>query len=330
MAPLTTICLTPVKNEAWILDRFLACASLWADHIIIADQMSDDGSREIARAHPKVTLVDNRSAAFNEPQRQQLLLDAARRIEGPRLLVALDADEMLTANVLTSPEWNRVLDAPPGTVIRFRWVNLRPGARSYWSPAYRFPWGIVDDGSGHVGREIHSPRIPAPPGAPEIALDEIKVLHYQYTNWARMRSKHRWYQCWERLNNSARHPIDIYRQYHHMYAIPRRDIHPVPAEWMAGYEALGIDMSRVTREDGYWWDRELASWLVEHGPATFKREAIWEVDSPAWKVRIGNLPLTDPRGAADRLFQKWLAMTQPVSGTRLVRALDRVAKVIYR
>ncbi len=43
------ICLTPIKNEAWILDRFLKCASLWADYIIIADQQSTDSSIEIAK-----------------------------------------------------------------------------------------------------------------------------------------------------------------------------------------------------------------------------------------------------------------------------------------
>ena len=65
------ICLTPVRNEALILDRFLKATSLWADHIIIADQMSTDGSREIAKKHPKVTLIDNLSETFNEPERQK-------------------------------------------------------------------------------------------------------------------------------------------------------------------------------------------------------------------------------------------------------------------
>ena len=37
---LKIICLTPVKNEGWILERFLKCTSLWADYIIIADQSS--------------------------------------------------------------------------------------------------------------------------------------------------------------------------------------------------------------------------------------------------------------------------------------------------
>ena len=41
------VVLTPVFNEAWILPAFLKATSLWADYIIIADQMSTDGSREI-------------------------------------------------------------------------------------------------------------------------------------------------------------------------------------------------------------------------------------------------------------------------------------------
>ena len=35
----TVICVTPVKNEARILPRFLRCAATWADHILIADQI---------------------------------------------------------------------------------------------------------------------------------------------------------------------------------------------------------------------------------------------------------------------------------------------------
>ena len=95
------ICLTPVKNEAWILDKFIQCASLWADCIIIADQMSTDGSRDIALKYPKVRLIDNDSEAFNEPERQKLLVDAARQIHfngQRRLLISLDADEFLTSN----------------------------------------------------------------------------------------------------------------------------------------------------------------------------------------------------------------------------------------
>src|SRR5262249_2382498 len=88
----TTIVVTPVRKEAWILDRFLRCASLWADHIVVADQGSTDGSRAIAARHSKVTLVDNTAPGYDEGARQRLLLDAARAFPGPRVIFALDAD----------------------------------------------------------------------------------------------------------------------------------------------------------------------------------------------------------------------------------------------
>ena len=120
------VCLTPVKNEAWILERFLKCASLWADHIIIADQASDDGSRDIARSFKKVQLIENSANVFNEPERQKLLIEAARAIPGQKLLIALDADEFLTANFLGSRDWELVMRAVSGTVINFQWACVLP------------------------------------------------------------------------------------------------------------------------------------------------------------------------------------------------------------
>lgn len=192
----TIICLTPVKNEAWILRRFLECASLWADYIVIADQNSTDNSREIASEFSKVVLVNNSSQFFNEPDRQKLLIDTARQLAKNRLLITLDADEILTANFLDSPEWKTVLDASPGTIIRFQRVNLLPDMCSYWlddTNKSDFPWGFMDDGSEHIGMKIHSNRIPLPTTAPSINLRSVKVLHYQFVDWERMQSKHRWY-----------------------------------------------------------------------------------------------------------------------------------------
>ena len=180
MAKPQIICLTPVFNEAWILERFLKCASLWADHIIIADQGSTDGSREIARGFPKVKLIENASADFNEPERQRMLVEEARRIPGDRVLMALDADEILTAHVLTSPEWASILHAPKGTVISFQWPLLETNANGlcyYTFPAEQ-PFGFVDDGSEHKGKVIHSHRVPVPEGAGILLPKQIKLMHY--------------------------------------------------------------------------------------------------------------------------------------------------------
>ena len=157
---MTTIVVTPVRNETWILDRFLRCASLWADHIVIADQGSTDGSREIAARHPKVTLVDNPGAAYDEGARQRLLLEAARGFPGPRLIFALDADEILTATWAESAAFRDLADAAPGTVVAMRWANVLPGVHSCWLPEEGIVFGYVDDGADHPGERIHSVRLP--------------------------------------------------------------------------------------------------------------------------------------------------------------------------
>ena len=92
------ICMTPIRNEAWVLHAFLKATSIWADYIIIADQLSTDGSREIALSYPKVILIDNNHPDYNEADRQKMLIDRARQIEGDKILFGLDADEIFAAN----------------------------------------------------------------------------------------------------------------------------------------------------------------------------------------------------------------------------------------
>ena len=311
----SVICLTPVLNEAWILERFLTCASLWADHIIIADQQSTDGSVEIAQRFPKVRLIENPAKKFNEPERRQMLLAEARRIPGPRLLFGLDADEFLTANFLNSPEWDAILQAPPGTVISFPWPLVQANAAklSYFFLAKELAIGFMDDGSEPQDRVIHSPRVPAPPGAKTLHAKEIKLMHYCLMDHDRFESRLRWYQCWEQLNLHKR-PIDLYRFYHTDLFVPSNMVKPVPAEWMLGYEQHGIDMTSVNREGNYRWDKEVLRFFDEHGTARFKRLAIWDADWTRLHAELypekARKNYLDPRSRFDKLVHRWLRWTQ--------------------
>ena len=325
------ICMTPIKNESWILDRFLKCASLWADHIIIADQSADNVSEEIAIRFSKVKLIKNVSQSYNEQERQKLLIDVARQFPSPRLLIALDADEMLTANFLDSPEWNSVLEAPPGTVIRFEWVNICPDLNTYWTPGGKFPLGFMDDGSIHVGTKIHSPRVPLPSQAKTIILKDIKCLHYQYTNWIRMEKKQCWYQCWERVNSPHRSAIDIFRQYHHMYSIPLEQIRPLKREWLSGYIDRGIDMKSITDEKSYWIDHEILNYFDKYGTKKFRREAIWHFNWVHIAKDLGvddAFRYRDPRGRFERFVHVLLKQTQRSANKYSVRFVQKVLKLM--
>lgn len=309
-------CLTPVKNEAWILERFLKCASLWADQIIIADQGSTDGSKEIAARFPKVTIIDNSLQEYNEPERQKLLIAEARRTPGHKVLLALDADEFLTANFLTSPEWESILTSPPGTVISFQWpiIQANMSDLSFFYFRSEIPVGFIDDGTEHDGKLIHSCRVPNPPGAPSLLPTQIKLMHYCLLDRDRFRSRMRWYQCFEYLTLKRR-PIELYRFYNLVVYVSSEAIKPVPPEWIRGYEEQGIEMSIINRPGGYRWDKEVLEYFEEHGVEKFRRLGVWDVD---WSVIYHDIcpgepqkPIRDPRSGFERLVHRWLEWTQP-------------------
>ena len=102
------IVMTPTRNEAWVIRAFLECNGLWADYIIIADQMSTDGTREIIAEYQErwntvlttpstvhrtqytvhnmhqcqLIMIDNTNPEFNEAERQSMLVAEEIRCYG--------------------------------------------------------------------------------------------------------------------------------------------------------------------------------------------------------------------------------------------------------
>lgn len=323
------ICLTPTRNESWIIRPFTRAAHTWADHIIVADQSSSDDTFSQLQSLPGVTAVVNDSPGYDENYRQKLLLKHARQVPGKRLLVGLDADEALSANALQSKDWERIDQAKPGTIVRFRWVNILPGFTQAWIPPNLIPCGFIDDGSEHVGKAIHSARVPHPEGAPTLDLDDIVVLHFQYVAWERMESKQRWYQAWEFASRKAMSPLQIFRQYNHMRGSwNQAEIFSVRPEWFAAYEQRGIDFRALKSEPMTWWDKEIVRMLRELGPAHFRKIAIWERD---WNAALAAdsappLDLADPRSGWEKYVHRKLKQTQGNRGDLSVRVFEHLLR----
>jgi len=320
------VCITPVKNEEWILDNFLKCTSLWADKIIIADQNSDDNSIGIAKKYNKVVLVKNNNPKFNEPERQKILINNARKIKGKKIIIALDADEAFTADAVKSNEWKKLYNLEPGTVIYFKWANILHGCDKYWLALDNMPFGFVDDGSLHKGSPIHSPRIPLSEKSNKY-YSKLIVMHMQYTNIKRMKSKHRWYQCWERLNNLERSAVDIYRQYHHMDSVPKKMIGIVPNNWFDDYTRKGIDFKVKMHNTSNYWDKLVLDMINDNGVDAFRKEQIWDFDwiekAKEYKYRkLDNFK--DPRTYYEKFIHIWLKITQPYFKNHFVNIVDKL------
>lgn len=330
----TIICLTPIKNEAWILDKFLKSTSLWADIIIISDQMSTDGSREIAKSYPKVVLVDNdQKTDFSEYNMRKPLIDAARKIPGDKLLIALDADEVFTPN-FDSKEWDEMKRLPKGAVIKFPWINIYKNFESYWDYNYSIPVGYVDDDVEFISGLIHASRLFDPSERTKVVYEasEVKILHLQYTDWDRMKMKHRWYQCFERINYPEKKSIDIFRQYHHMDSLQKDDFIDIPVDWIDRYKAFDVDIKSISTLKNYHWEEKILNYFDEKGTLFFQKTAIWDinwVDIAKSYGRKNSMIYKDPRNIIDILIQKILLKTQNKQNKKSYRRLDRILKALY-
>ena len=262
-----------------------------------------------------------------------MLIDASRKIDGEKILIALDADESLTSDSIDNEEWNIIKNLKPGTIIRFDWVNLLPKKNIYWTSLYKMPFGFIDDGSDHNGPIIHSPRIPMNQNSPVYNAKNIKVMHFQYANWDRMESKHRWYQCWEHVNNRKRSILAIYRQYHHMYSIKKSKFKLIPKEWLDMYEFKGIDYSKLKSEEFYYWDYEIIKLFNQYGLSFFSKIDIWYFN---WAYLYKNNEtikpsvFVDPRTKIDIYILKYLKYTQYYSNLLIIKIIDKFLKIFFK
>ena len=274
------VVLAPVRNEAWILERFLSVTSVFADMILVADQASTDGSREMCARYPKAQLIANPERGYDEGSRRRLMVEEARaRVGEPRILLALDADEILAADALDRVGWHSMLSAPPGTVLGFELVDLYQGTdRCMRHDPFR-PFGYVDDGAPFQGRIIHGARVPVPAGAPTLRLNDIKLLHYAAAAPARFASKLRWYSCLENVLGTCRPPLKRRLRYlNHLDYTWRGRLEPVRPEWLNGWESRGIDMHTVPQEPYCWHDVEVLRWIAQYGERRFWLDDIWRFD----------------------------------------------------
>jgi len=272
------VVITPIKNEAWILDRFLAVMSQFADHIIIADQNSTDESVAICKNYPKVTLIANNAKEYNEAERQLLLIQTARDlVPEHKIILALDADEMLAANATQTPGWQTMLEAKPGTVLFIEKVSIC-GDTNQCIRYYPFPLGYVDDGSEHKPSKIHSVRVPMPEYASKLILHDVKILHYLLMRPEAQSSKVRFYSMVENTlgkGNSFSRRITYN---------PKKDytkegsVETSNSAWFDAWEAIGIDMKSITTSHYYWYDFEVLSYFQKYGYYHFWLEDIWNFD----------------------------------------------------
>jgi len=314
-----------------VIDIHLKAASQWANHIIVADQLSDDGTRETVRRYPKACLVDNNGKGSNTGERYRIVLEAARAIPGRKILLAIDSDELLSANWVDGEEWEKLLSLPEGTAIYGRWANILPDFKSWFAMGEAFVIGYVDDGQiSHCPGRSHVPRFAIPPGAPKFVLRDIRVLHLQYTDQARSASKNRAYQVQEWVAAPER-PVRLFRRFNPIPGIAPRHVHPVLAEWVDGFARQGIDWRAIHIDGAYRWDPLVLDELMSRGASFFRKLDIWDVEwqkiANQYGINTTGHDLRDPRSTFEHAVHAFLRRTQTVKGSPIIRMTQQLLRL---
>jgi len=321
------IVLTPVRNEAWVLRAFLEATSLWADYIIIADQMSTDGSREIASEYPKVILVDNNRQEMHQAATRRLLFEEAKKIKGDKTLFALDADEFLVGDFVNTPDWDSIVHSKPNDVFCWRWMNLSGDDKSKCSIGPHYYWAVhaSDDLWDGVFPDnyIHEWRLPWPPQATDDnkhLLDGFFSIHLAWVNQARQRNKERFYQVSTVGKEPKKSKVSIYRQYHYEETTVFVDL---PHDAYKFYEDHDLDIWKYVdlNDDGAYYTSEVLRYFKRDGINSFAMLDIWDKD---WMQKNG---IADPRSPLQNWVLKYLDRTSSKMTAFHIRAVDKLLKL---
>lgn len=305
------IVVIPVKNEAWILPLSLACHSLWADKIIVADQNSEDNTAEICRQFPKVKLITNNNKEFNEAERRQILLDEVRKDYKQALIFALDADEILSAEVLEKKFWQELTKKiSPGMSISMPWIQIWGNIKWYnnsrtWRTKKCFAY--YDDGKSNFGTGLmHLPRVPDKYLNNILEIETPKVIHFQFIDLDRCKAKQRYYQVLDKTINRVTN--DFKNNFIYGVTKQKPKLLITPEEWIKEYSKKGINFN-IKKQTNTYWNKEIISLFKKYNVKKFKWLDIWDIDWQKEAEKI-NLPNTnkekifDPRNIIIKIYHK--------------------------
>lgn len=317
----TLVVLTPVRNEAWILRAFLEATSLWADHILIADQMSTDGSREIALSYSKVKMIDNDRKEMHQAATRRLLLEESKKIPGDKILFALDADEFFAGDFVHTNDWRKILESEPNDAFFWRWMNLKKDDFGQYSSTPYYYWAVHESKDIWEGEFpdhfIHEWRLPWPPKARTFNLDELRSLHFARVNGTRQRNKERFYQVSTLARNHSPNPVKLFRHYH---AEENLSYFSVPEGVYDFYEAHGVNLWHLVdiNDDGAYYTSVVLDLFQQFGVNRFAMLDIWDRE---WMKKNG---VSDPRKWYHHLIQKYLFKTMGYKNHLWIKGIDKV------
>ncbi|HLX07511.1 MAG TPA: glycosyltransferase [Thermoanaerobaculia bacterium] len=281
----------PVRNEDWVLGLSLRAALLFMDEVVVLDHGSSDRTPEllaqIAGEHPgRVHLLAETDPVWRETAIRNRLLAAARE-RGATHLCAVDADEVLTGNLLPGIR-RRFAALAPGETLWLPWLSLWRGLDRYRDDESEVAtdcWMVLGFrdlpslhyGNTHDGYDMHSRKVKGHGGACRHGEGKADggVFHLTFANWRRLRIKTAWYKMQEKLRFPSLRSADLLNEWYGCSldeaGLRTRAVAP---EWWEPYRAW---RGEVALDGETWHESECRQLWQQHGPAAFAGLELWGV-----------------------------------------------------
>jgi hypothetical protein len=274
----------PCRNEDWVLSLSARAALRWCDALAILDHVSTDRTPQIidelrTEFPGRVHSFRTSDSEWHEMEHREALVQFARSY-APTHLAIIDADEVLTGNLLESIR-TTVEAMPRGWMLQLPGYNLRGGLDRYhangiWGHRW-FSVAYIDDPRlGWRGDRFHQRE---PGGAfalrwmQRVSQGHGGVMHLWGASERRLRAKHAAYKMIETLRWPNKPKAEIEQLYSLAFApAANRNFEQdwryadVPAEWWEPYGAL---RSMVELEAVPWQEEMCRKLLAEHGAERF-------------------------------------------------------------
>lgn len=288
--------LMPVRNEDWVLGFSARAALQWCDLLMVGLHACTDRSEaicnEVYREFPgRITIATrHESGIWNEMAHRHRLLEIARQW-GATHIVTIDADEVLTANLLPTIR-ERIEILSPGEILSLPWLAVTEGGYLTSGPwanqqvtlAFednpRFHWSAeLRNGYDYHRRPpfcknaesflVHSAPLKAEEGG---------ILHLQFLSRRRLKAKQALYQMQEVIRwpgMALGEPCDdpparlaeVYGRAVYGSDPATHDYQPLLYPWWEPYSAL---VPYLHAEAEPWQEAECKRLWAEYGPQKFK------------------------------------------------------------
>lgn len=309
------------RNYGWVTRAFLEGNTRWADYIIIVDQMSTDGTREMCAEFKNVVILDDPDMSYKENIRAKRAFMKGRELAAERdaIYFALDIDEVMPANWQNTEDGKKILNSKQGDMFQLEWANIMPDGHTCTIGGWQYKV-FHDNGMDWQDAQIqmHTPLLPYSSWDESLmnSVHDFPLLHFGRFHEKWIFYKGVYYQFLDVHQKRSKSVVTLYRTYH---SSTYEDLQKQPLDNAWLFEDVDL-IGLVDVESAPIFFEYIKELILEDGIAKFRAIDVWTDEL------CGAIGEKDPRSFGWRLLHTYLRATEPFCSTWIVRGFDKLLK----